>query len=420
MVPFGCGFALHDLRQDLVVIIDDVIVAAFFVDLHETVELNDLTGGAQFNLPIGAGDIDCGAFQTRRFHLAGERALPDQVVKLALVGVLQCQAFGIGRHFGGADTFVRFLRVLGLVFIDARAAGHIAVAVTAFDRVTCGRHGFGGHVDTIGPHIGDVACFVQTLGALHGLARAKAVFAAGFLLQRRGHEGWRWVAGGRFRLDRFDGQVARCDRLHGQFGGGFIGDIELIELVAAKDGQPRFKAFAARSGQDGFDGPVFLGLENLDLHLALDDDAQAYRLHATCGTGTGQFAPKNGREIETHQIVQGAAGKIGFDQILIDLPRVLHRLGDGGFGDGVEDHAADRRVGFDGFAVPQGFLKMPADCLAFAVGVGCEDQCRVIFQRIGNRFDVLFRIGGDLPGHLEVRRQDRPSRSSAGRSRTCP
>jgi len=45
---------------------------------------------------------------------------------------------------------------------------------------------------------------------------------------------------------------------------------------------------------------------------------------------------------------------------------------------------------------------MPADRLALAVGVGCEDQLVVVFQRISNRFDVFFAVACNLPQHVKL------------------
>ena len=64
-----------------------LVVAALEVDLEEAVEGHDLAGGAQADLAVGAGDVDGGALEAGGLHLAGDRALPDQVVELALVGL---------------------------------------------------------------------------------------------------------------------------------------------------------------------------------------------------------------------------------------------------------------------------------------------------------------------------------------------
>ena len=55
----------------------------------------------------------------------------------------------------------------------------------------------------------------------------------------------------------------------------------------------------------------------------------------------GQLAPQDGREPEAHQIVQGAAGLVGVDQVLVELAAVAHGLQHGGLGDLVEHHPLD-------------------------------------------------------------------------------
>ncbi len=113
------GLAFGDLRQARVVFVA-VIVAAFVIDLEEAVEEDDLTGGAQNDLTIRAADIDGGAFHPGGGHLAGDGALPDQVVQLLLVGLGRFQLVGRHAHVGRADAFMRFLRVLGLVLVHPR------------------------------------------------------------------------------------------------------------------------------------------------------------------------------------------------------------------------------------------------------------------------------------------------------------
>ena len=219
------------------------------------------------------------------------------------------------------------------------------------------------------------------------------------MLQGRGHKGRRGVAACRFSLNRSDGQVAAGDRLDGQFGGGAVLKIEFLKLFARQRGQARLELLAARRFQHRLDGPVFAGAERLNLHLALNDQAQAHRLHATRRFRAGQFAPQDGGQFEAHQIVQRAACQIGVHQILIHLTRVFHGLGHGGFGDRVEHHALDLGVLFNGAPFAQRLFEVPTDRFTFAIGVGREDQAVVVFQGIGDGFDVLFAVAADLPCH---------------------
>ena len=79
--------------------------------------------------------------------------------------------------------------------------------------------------------------------------------------------------------------------------------------------------FALGGRERGLDGPVFVGLEGLDLGLAVAHEAQRHRLHAAGRAGARQLAPQHGREREADEIVERAAGQIGLDQRRIDLAR---------------------------------------------------------------------------------------------------
>ena len=80
-VTFGQGLTLHDLGQTFVIIIPCWgVITALFINAHKAVEQNNLTIGAQNDLLIWAGDINGGAFQFCRRHLAGNRAFPNQII----------------------------------------------------------------------------------------------------------------------------------------------------------------------------------------------------------------------------------------------------------------------------------------------------------------------------------------------------
>ena len=404
---FGCDgplvhlVALIDLGQALVVLVHH-IVTAFLIDPQETVELHDLTGGAQADLFILAADLYRRALQPGAFHLTGQRALPDQIIQLALVRFGQFQRGGILGHVRGPDTFVRFLGVLGLVFIDTRGRWHVFRAKPVLDRIAGHRHRLGGHVDTVGPHISNVTGLIQTLGGAHGLARTHAEFAAGFLLQGRRHERGGRVPAGGLCLYACDRQIAAVDRLHCHFGLRAIRQIKAIQLFAGKGDKACFEFLAARGGDQRFHAPILAVAERFDFHFALYDQTQSHRLHATCRFRTGQFAPQNRRQVKADKIVQRTPRQIGFDQGHVDLARVFHRFGHSRFRNRVENNPADRRVLLDRFAGSQRLLQVPADRFPFAIGVGREDQFVVVFQRIGNCFDVLFAGRSDLPQHFKI------------------
>ena len=187
-----------------------------------------------------------------------------------------------------------------------------------------------------------------------------------------------------------------------ELGGVFAGlDVELVGLLAI-DGIEAGEEALALLRQLGFDGPVFIGLEPLDLGFAVGDDAQGHRLHAAGRAGAGQLAPQDRREGEADEIIEGAARQIGIDQRLVDVARDLHRGGDGILGDGVEQHAADRGVLLDRLFLAQHIEHVPGNGLAFAIRVSCQDQFVGALEGIGNVGNALLGGGVDLPGHGEI------------------
>ena len=128
-------------------------------------------------------------FQPRIGHLRGHGALPDQIVEPSLA-VTERQAVD-RQHLvaGRADGLVSLLCAFGFRLVVAWLFGQVFLAVQLGD-TTAGRvDGLVAQVDRVGTHVGDVAVFVERLGHAHGLARAQAQLAVGFLLQRAGREG---------------------------------------------------------------------------------------------------------------------------------------------------------------------------------------------------------------------------------------
>ena len=295
---------------------------------------------------------------------------------------------------------MRFLRVLGLVLVDARGIGHIGGTEGLADLGTGGGNRLGRHVDAVGPHVGDVPGLIEPLCRRHRGLGPHAVFPARLLLQGRGHEGRERVARGGLGLHRFH---CECSILNGgdrefrRFGGR---DVEFFQLAPAQHRQPCGQLGAPRRGKGGGHGPVFAGLEGLDLHLALYHEAQDDRLHPPGRFRPRQLAPQHRRQGKAHEIIQRAAGEVCLDQRGIDLPGRGHGGLDRGFGDGVEGNAADLLAFLQ--AGGQRFGQVPGNRLAFAVGVGGEDQLVIGLERLGNCLDMSAAVGSDFPGHGKV------------------
>ena len=266
----------------------------------------------------------------------------------------------------------------------------------------CHLHAVGSHVgDQAGGLAVDVDAFVQALRQAHGLLRAEAQFAGGFLLQGGGGERRRRVALDAFALDRTDGEGAGFDgglRRHGQ---GFVVQVELVEALAVQMGQAGGEGRVAGGEEQRLDRPVFAGAENLDLGFAVADQAEGDGLHAAGAAAAGQFPPQYRGQGEAHQVVQRAAGHVGLDQRLVEFARVGDSVADGVAGDLVEGDAADgdalQRVLFR-----QHGLDVPGNRLAFAIRVGGEVEGLGAFQRLGDGADLLVAAGVGLPVHGEI------------------
>ncbi len=233
------------------------------------------------------------------------------------------------------------------------------------------------------------------------MAGAKPSLRAGLLLQGRGGERRRWIAPRRLCLDIGDGEGRVFQRVLEIVGLHDRADIEPLELLSVGADETCFETFIARRLKLGEDRPVFLGAEFLDFQFAVADKSQRDRLHAAGRAGAGELAPEHGRQSEADEIIECAAGKIGIDQRVVDLARMLHRLGHRLLGDGVEDDALDRLV-LQRLLFIERFEHVPGDRLALAVGVGGEDQRVGLLEGMGDVVDPLLRLRIDLPEHLEI------------------
>ena len=302
-----------------------------------------------------------------------------------------------------------FLRVLGLRLVLANEGGDVALrklardeAADGVDRLRHDRHAVGAHVgDEADRLAADVDALVEALRHLHGLLGREAELAGGVHLQGRGGERRIGVALRRLLLDRGDLETLLLDgRLDG-VGARRVLDVELLQRRAGDGVQACGELLALGRLEGRLDRPVLVGLEALDLLLAVADEAQRHRLHAAGRVGARQLAPEHRREREADEIVERAAGEIGIHQRLVDLARMLHRLRHRLLGDGIEGDALDADA-LEHLLVIEDVEDMPGDRLALAVGVGGEDQLVGAFDRLGDLRHDLLRLAVHLPGHLEV------------------
>ena len=304
---------------------------------------------------------------------------------------------------------MRFLGVLGLGLIVARLFRHVAGAVALADQPAAGVHGLGGEIDAVRAHVGDeahrlaaeIGTLEQALGRLHRPVGREAELARGLLLQGRGAERRGRVAAHLLLLDLGHGKVAGQDRLHGAARVGLGLEVEAVELLSVEMGQAGGEGLALIRAQQGLDRPVFLRDEGLDLGLALADEAKCHGLDAAGRARALQLAPEDGGEAEADQIVEGTAGLVGVDQVVVELAAVPHGLQHGRLGDLVEHHPLDIDA-FQHLLGLEQFQKVPGDRLTFPVGVGRKHEALCSLQRPRDLVDTSLFLLKRLVDDREV------------------
>jgi len=307
---------------------------------------------------------------------------------------------------------VGFLRVLGFGHVFARPLGDVLVTKRFGDVASNRGDRLARHLHAVGPHIGDQAnrfaaelhTFVKLLGDAHGRLRPHSQLAAGLLLQRAGGERRRRVALHAPPLDMRNGKCAGLDRRLGGVRLLGVVQIELIELAAVQMRQSGGEGRALGRGEHRLNRPVFAGAENLDFGFALADQAQGDGLHAAGAAAARQLAPQHGGQGEAYQIVQRAAGHVGFDQRLIELARMRHGMLHGRFGDFVERDALHVHA-FQGVFVVQHGAHVPRNGLALAIRIGGQIEPLGAFESLddGRHLACAALIGLPIHGEIFVR-----------------
>ena len=131
-------FAGTDFGQAAVLLVLRILFLLLGIGGEEAVEADDRADGAQSRRcarAVDRLDLDRGALDLGRLHLAGDGALPDQLVEPRLVGIeVFAHLCRRARKIGRADRLVRFLRVLGLGRIVARLFRQVFLAELVDDR----------------------------------------------------------------------------------------------------------------------------------------------------------------------------------------------------------------------------------------------------------------------------------------------
>ena len=359
-------------------------------------------------------------------HLAGHKAAPDHPVELggiaadALVHLVRGQP----RH-RGTDGFVGILRggrALGLP--GALVGADILFAVSVRNILLCSGDRLIGDAQAVGTHIGDqthgavardVHAFVQGLGGTHGTGSRKAQTAGGLLLQGTGDKGRGGLLGPLAFFQFAHGILGTLQTLFDGTGLCLVFGQQLF--AGAVGGQAGGKALVA-GAQRGIHVPVFLGLEVLDLLLAVIDQPHRHALDTARRQAPAHLPPQEGAELIAHQTVEDAASLLGVEQVLINGTGIGHALLHALFGDLVKGHA----VGLVGVQ-PQDIGQMPADGFALTVRVGCQQNavgllgfCLELLDELGFIFDIDV-LGGVVMFHVDAQLGLRqvPDMAHAGR-----
>jgi hypothetical protein len=373
-----------------------LLVAAFFVHGEETRVDHGGAGGAK-RVRLAGREIDGDGVERGVDHLAGHRALPDQLIQAQPVRIEERRdRLGGAQRRGRADRLVRFLRVLGLGLVLVRARRQGVLAEVARDQLAQFGHRFFRQMGRIGTHVGNQAhralvaqghALVQLLRDAHGAA-GEAELACGFLLQGGSGERRCRTALALLALHVGDVQPAargRQQSLARGFGVVAVGQVELFELLAVEGEQARHERLAG-CASSRLHAPVLARLEGFDLFLALHDHAQRRRLHASGRESALHLAPQHRREVEADQVIERAPRLLRVDQIA--RPGAdAHGFLDRARGDLGEHHAMQRLV-LEQAALLQDLRDVPADRLAFAVRVGGQIQRVGALGRLADRIDM--------------------------------
>ena len=129
--------------------------------------------------------------------------------------------------------------------------------------------------------------------------------------------------------------------------------------------------------------------ERAPLFLALDDQANGDALHAAGAQPGLHLLPEHRRQRVAVEAIENAAALLRAHQVLVDVAGIVERLLDRVLGDLVEDDAADRNFRLEHLR------QVPADRLAFAIGVGREQQLGRVLERGLQVRDLLPLVARD-------------------------
>src|SRR5438128_1844115 len=365
-----------------------------FLPVHREVsgELQDLPGGPERG-PARL-DVRGGLIEHRRHHLAGDEAVPDQLVEPEHV-LFEERLHALRRMVerGRPDRLVRVLRALLRLELD-RLGGQVLLPPAPCDVLARARDRIGREPDGVGAHVGDqrrlpvvseLHAFVEPLREGHGLLGGEAQPVGGFLLQLRRNEGRRRVAT-TLLLRHLDDDELLAPQLLDQRPRDLAGGN--LRLLAVEPDQLGAELRRERRAQVCLDAPVLDGNELRDLFFPLDHQPHRDALDPSRRESTANLLPEDGRDLVPDQPIQDAPRLLRVVEVAVELQRLLDRFLDGFLGDLVEEDALRGDLG-----PLQLLVDVPGDGLALPVGVRREqDQLRALGGGLELRDYLLLRV----------------------------
>src|SRR5438128_2521836 len=365
-----------------------------FLPVHREVsgELQDLPGGPERG--PACLDVRGGLIEHRRHHLAGDEAVPDQLVEPEHV-LFEERLHALRRMVerGRPDRLVRVLRALLRLELD-RLGGQVLLPPAPCDVLARARDPIGREPDGVGAHVGDqrrlpvvseLHAFVEPLREGHGLLGGEAQPVGGFLLQLRRNEGRRRVAT-TLLLRHLDDDELLAPQLLDQRPRDLAGGN--LRLLAVEPDQLGAELRRERRAQVCLDAPVLDGNELRDLFFPLDHQPHRDALDPSRRESTANLLPEDGRDLVPDQPIQDAPRLLRVVEVAVELQRLLDRFLDGFLGDLVEEDALRGDLG-----PLQLLVDVPGDGLALPVGVRREqDQLRALGGGLELRDYLLLRV----------------------------
>ena len=347
------------------------------------------------------------ALTLRVLHLAGDGALPDQVVEPGLIGSGP-ERTGDGLRVlepftGGPDRLMGFLRTFRLLAVEAGRVGQVLLAETICNEGAGRGERRPRQIRRVGAHVGDEPTLVKTLGSGHRSPCSETELASGFLLQ--GGRAERCVRSTRVRLafDGNDGERCSAELVGERVGCSrfedesvFSWDPCLVEVLAGSD------PLTINRDELGFESAVFsvrgeragyTGVRRCDEReprpLALDDDPRCGRLDPPGREASLDLAPQHRGDLVSEESIEDAPGFLGRHDLLIELSGVIDGFLNRVRGDLVEHHAVDGHLRL------QDLQQVPGNRLTLPVLVGREVQSVGTLHLLAQRRHLFLGVGGD-------------------------